>query len=49
LEKKKDAGKVKLEEVRTATAVKWNTMKAAMDSAFGTLKLSYYKALSHLP
>jgi hypothetical protein len=49
LEKKKDAAKIKLEELRAATGVKWSTMKEGMDSALDKLKLSYYKALSHLP
>ena len=49
LEKKKDAGRIKLEELGAAAGLKWGTMQAGMDSALDTLKLSYYKALSHLP
>jgi len=49
LEKKKDAAKIKLEELRATTDVKWNAMKAGMNSALDELKISYHEALSHLP
>ena len=49
LEGKKDAAKIKLEELRATIDVKWNAMKAGMNSALDELKLSYQKALSHLP
>jgi len=49
LEKKKDAVKHKLDELRTATDAKWNDMKAGANSAIEELKHSYQKALSYLP
>jgi hypothetical protein len=49
LEKKKDAARITLEELRAASGVKWSTMKEGMDSALDKLKHSYHRALSHLP
>ena len=49
LEKKKDAAKNKLDELRAATDAKWNDLRAGANSALDELKHSYQKALSHLP
>ena len=49
LEKKKDAAKNKLDELRAATDAKWSDVKAGMNSALEELKNSYQKALSRLP
>lgn len=49
LEKKKDAAKNKLDELRSATDAKWTDMKAGMSSALEELKGSYRKAMSILP
>lgn len=49
LEKKKDAAKNKLDELRATTDAKWSAMKVAVNSALDELKNSYQKALSHLP
>jgi chromosome segregation ATPase len=49
LEKKKDAAKNKLDELRATTDAKWNDVKAGMNSALDDLKNSYQKALSYLP
>lgn len=49
LEKKRDAAKDKLDELRAATDVKWGEVKAGMNNALDELKNSYQKALSHLP
>ncbi|HEX5646184.1 MAG TPA: hypothetical protein VFX56_04375 [Nitrospira sp.] len=49
LEKKKDAAKHELEQLRAVTDSKWATMKADVNSALEDLKRSYQKALSRLP
>jgi hypothetical protein len=49
LEKKRDAAKDKLDELRAATDAKWSEVKVGMNSAFDELKNSYQKALSRLP
>lgn len=49
LEKKKDAAKNKLDELKSSTDEKWTDMKAGVNSALDELKHSYQKALSHLP
>ncbi|MBH0200166.1 MAG: hypothetical protein HP497_12225 [Nitrospira sp.] len=49
LEKKKDAAKHELEQLRTVTDSKWAAMKANVNSALDDLKSSYQKAVSRLP
>lgn len=49
LEKKKDAVKHELEQLRAVTDSKWAAMKANVNSALEDLKSSYQKAVSHLP
>ncbi len=49
LEKKKDAAKNKLDELRSATNAKWAEVKSGVNDALDELKQSYQKALSHLP
>lgn len=49
LEKKKDAAKRELEQLKTVTDSKWAAMKANVSSALDDLKSSYQKAVSHLP
>lgn len=49
LEKKKDAAKNKLDELRSATDTKWTEVKSGVNSALDELKESYQKALSRLP
>lgn len=49
LEKKKDAAKHELEQLRAVTDSKWAAMKTNVNSALEDLKSSYQKALSRLP
>ncbi|MBI3357830.1 MAG: hypothetical protein HY038_13870, partial [Nitrospirae bacterium] len=49
LEKKRDAAKDKLDELRAATDAKWSEVKVGVNSALDELKNSYQKALSRLP
>ena len=49
LEKKKEAAKHELEQLRAVTDSKWAAMKGNVNSALEDLKSSYQKALSHLP
>jgi len=49
LEKKKDAAKHELEQLRMVTDSKWAAMKTKVNSAIEDLKRSYQKALSRLP
>ena len=49
LEKKKDAAKRGLEQLRAVTDSKWDAMKANVNSALEDLKSSYQKAVSRLP
>lgn len=49
LEKKKDAAKRELEQLRMVTDSKWAAMKTNVNSALEDLKSSYQKALSRLP
>lgn len=49
LERKKEAAKNKLDELRAATDAKWSGVKSGMTSALEDLKNSYQKALSRLP
>jgi len=49
LEKKKEAAREKLDELRTATGVKWNGVKTGLNTALDELRISYRKALAHLP
>jgi peptidoglycan hydrolase CwlO-like protein len=49
LEKKKDAAKHELEQLRTVTDSKWAAMKTNVNSALDDLKRSYQKAVSRLP
>lgn len=49
LEKKKDAAKHELEQLRMVTDSKWAAMKTNVNSALEDLKSSYQKALSRLP
>jgi hypothetical protein len=48
LEKKKEAAKGKLEELRSSTDAKWSQAKAGVNSALDELKQSYHKARSSL-
>lgn len=49
LEKKKDAARHELEQLRAVTDSKWAAMKTNVNSALEDLKSSYQKALSRLP
>jgi len=49
LEKKKDAAKHELEQLRTVTDSKWAAMKAKAKSTLDDLKSSYQEAVSRLP
>ena len=49
LERKRDAAKHELEQLRAVTDSKWAAMKADVNSALEDLKRSYQKALSRLP
>ena len=49
LEKKKDAAKHELEQLKAVTDSKWAAMKANVNSALEDLKSSYQKAVSRLP
>lgn len=49
LEKKRDAAKHELEQLRAVTDSKWAAMKTNVNSALENLKSSYQKALSRLP
>lgn len=49
LEKKKDAAKHELEQLRAVTDSKWAAMKANVNSTLEDLKKSYQKAVSRLP
>jgi hypothetical protein len=49
LEKKKDAAKLELEQLRAVTDSKWDAMKSDVNSALEDLKRSYQKAVSRLP
>jgi len=49
LEKKKDAAKDKLDELRSATDAKWSEVKAGMNSALDELKRSYQHVREKLP
>ena len=49
LEKKKDAAKRELEQLRAVTDSKWAAMKANVNSALEDLKSSYQKTVSRLP
>ena len=49
LDKKKDAAKRELEQLRAVTDSKWATMKSNVNFALEDLKKSYQKAVSCLP
>jgi DNA repair exonuclease SbcCD ATPase subunit len=49
LERKKDAAKDRLDELRAATDAKWTELKSGVNAAIDELKESYRKALSRLP
>lgn len=49
LEKKRNAAKHELDQLREVTDSKWAAMKADVNSALEDLKRSYQKALSRLP
>ncbi len=49
LERKKDAAKHELEELRAVTDSRWAAMKADVNSALEEVRRSYQKALSRLP
>ena len=49
LEKKKDAAKHELEQLKAVTDSKWAAMKANANSALEDLKNSYQRAASRLP
>lgn len=49
LEKKKDAARRELEQLKAATDSKWAAMKGNVNAALEDLKSSYQKALSRLP
>lgn len=48
LDKKKDAARNKLDELRSATDAKWMQVRSGVNSALEDLKRSYHKALSSL-
>jgi peptidoglycan hydrolase CwlO-like protein len=49
LEKKRDAAREQLNTLRAATDDKWNSLKTGMDAALDEIKSSYRKAVSRLP
>ena len=49
LEKKKEAVKEKLDELKGATDAKWHDVKDGMNNAMNEIKHSYQKLLSHMP
>lgn len=49
LEKKREAAREQLNTLRAATDDKWNSLKTGMDAALDEIKSSYRKAVSRLP